>query len=166
MNQRLAEHYFDDFVEGQCQPFHAEIMRRPDLRQACTSGCLLIGYFEGIDSECAASRWRAADSFALRDFRRRIRGDRGQRLVRKRGELLGRPCALLYETGGFRRVPARGHQNVLKRLLVHVSAFNPGLWMRALFGIGTPRGLEGRLAGLGGVLSTRVTEDATCTTRC
>jgi hypothetical protein len=25
LNQRLAEHYFDDFVEGQCQPFYAEI---------------------------------------------------------------------------------------------------------------------------------------------
>jgi len=31
LNQRLAEHYFDDFVEGQCQPFCAEIMGRPGL---------------------------------------------------------------------------------------------------------------------------------------
>jgi hypothetical protein len=31
LNQRLAEHYFDDFVEGQCQPFYAEIMARPGL---------------------------------------------------------------------------------------------------------------------------------------
>ena len=36
-------------------------------RQACTSGLLLIGYFEGIDSERGIA-WRAADSFALRDF--------------------------------------------------------------------------------------------------
>jgi hypothetical protein len=44
LTQRLAEHYFDDFVfddfvEGQCQPFYAEIMGRPACRQACTSGC-------------------------------------------------------------------------------------------------------------------------------
>jgi len=51
-------------------------------------------------------------------------------------------------------VHVRGHQDVLKRLLVHASAFNLGLWMRTLFGIGTPRGLQGRLAALGGVLST------------
>lgn len=31
LNQRLAEHYFDDFVEGQGQPFYAEIMGRPGL---------------------------------------------------------------------------------------------------------------------------------------
>lgn len=48
----------------------------------------------------------------------------------------------------------RGHENVLKRLLVHAGAFNLGLWMRTLFGIGTPRGLEGRLAALVAVLST------------
>ena len=95
-----------------------------------------------------------AERDAVYANRRRIRGDRGQRLLRKRGELLERPCAHLYETGGFRRVHVRGHQNVLKRLLVHASAFNLGLWMRTLFGIGTPRGLQGRLAALGGVLST------------
>ena len=85
-----------------------------------------------------------AERDAVYANRRRIRGDRGQRLLRRRGELLERPCTNLYETGGFRRVHVRGHQNVLKRLLVHASAFNLGLWMRTLFGIGTPRGLQGR----------------------
>src|SRR5207244_2442127 len=80
--------------------------------------------------------------------RRRIRGDRGKRLLRKRGELLERPCAHLYETGGLRRAHVRGHQNVLKRLLVHAGAFNLGLWMRRLFGVGTPRSLQGRSAAL------------------
>lgn len=86
--------------------------------------------------------------------RRRIRGDRGQQLLRKRGELLERPCAHLYETGGLRRVHVRGHDNVLKRLLVHAGACNLGLWMRTLFGVGTPRSLQGRRAALGTVLST------------
>jgi hypothetical protein len=31
--------------------------------------------------------------------------------------------------------------------------FNLGLWMRTLFGVGTPRGLQGRLAAFGAVLS-------------
>lgn len=85
--------------------------------------------------------------------RRRIHGARGQRLLRMRGELLERPCAHLYETGALRRVHVRGHENVLKRLLVHAGAFTLGLWMRTLFGVGTPRSLQGRSAALGALLS-------------
>jgi transposase len=95
-----------------------------------------------------------AERDAVYANRRRIRGDRGKRLLRKRGELLERPCAHLYETGGLRRAHVRGHENVLKRLLVHAGAFNLGLWMRTIFGIGTPRGLQGRVAALTAVLIT------------
>jgi transposase len=95
-----------------------------------------------------------AEREAVYANRRRIRGDRGKRLLRKRGELLERPCAHLYETGGLRRLHVRGHENVLKRLLVHAGAFNLGLWMRTMFGVGTPRGLQGHLAALTAVLST------------
>lgn len=95
-----------------------------------------------------------AEREAVYANRRRIRGQRGKGLLRKRAELLERPCAHLYETGGLRRVHLRGHQNILKRVLVHASACNLGLWMRTLFGVGTPRGLQGRLAALGAVLST------------
>ena len=63
-----------------------------------------------------------------------------------------RPCAHLYETGGLRRAHVRGHENVLKRLLAHASAFNLGLWMRRLFGIGTPRAVQGRSTALTTVL--------------
>src|SRR5438309_6030391 len=94
-----------------------------------------------------------AERDAVYANRRRIRGDRGKRLLRKRGELLERPCAHLYETGGLRRAHVRGHENVLKRLLVHAGAFNLGLWMRTLFGVGTPRSLQGRMAALGALLS-------------
>jgi transposase len=66
--------------------------------------------------------------------------------MRRRGELLERPNALLYDTGGMRRTHLRGHGNILKRLLVHVAACNLGLWMRTLTGIGTPRGMQGHLA--------------------
>jgi len=80
--------------------------------------------------------------------RRRIRGERGKRLLRQRGELLERPFAHLYETGGMRRVYLRGHQNILKRILLHAAALNLGLLMRTLFGVGTPRTLQGRVAAL------------------
>jgi transposase len=83
---------------------------------------------------------------AVHANRRRIRGPRGLALLRRRSEHLERPNAHLYETGGMRRTHVRGHANILKRLLIHTGAFNLGLLMRTLIGIGTPRGLQGRLA--------------------
>ncbi len=85
--------------------------------------------------------------------RRRIRGTRGKRLLRRRGELLERPCAHLYETCGVRRAHVRGHENVLKRLFVHAGAFNLGLWMRTLCGVGTPRSLQGHAVALGAMIT-------------
>jgi transposase len=76
--------------------------------------------------------------------RRRVRGARGKRLLRRRGEYVERSFAHVYNTGGMRRTHLRGHPNILKRLLVHASAFNLGLLMRTAFGLGTPRGLQGR----------------------
>jgi len=89
-----------------------------------------------------------AERDAVYANRRRIEGERGQQLMRQRGELLERPNALLYETGAMRRTHLRGHGNILKRLLVHAAGCNLGLWMRTLTGIGTPRGLQGRLAAV------------------
>jgi transposase len=80
--------------------------------------------------------------------RRRIRGARGKRLLRQRGERLERPFAHLYETGAMRRVYLRGHDNILKRVLVHAGGLNLGLLMRTLYGVGTPRGLQGSVAAL------------------
>jgi hypothetical protein len=45
----------------------------------------------------------------------------------------------------MRRVYLRGRTNILKRILIHVSALNLGLIMRTAFGIGTPRTLQGRV---------------------
>lgn len=84
--------------------------------------------------------------------RRRIRGARGKRLLRLRGERLERPFAHVYDTGRMRRVHLRGHENILKRVLLHVGAFNLGLLMRHLVGVGTPRSLQGRVAALLGYL--------------
>ena len=76
--------------------------------------------------------------------RRRIRRAKGHALQRRRSERLERPNAHLYETGGMRRVHLRGRDNVLKRLLIQGAAFNLALLMRSRYGIGTPRGLQGR----------------------
>ena len=73
---------------------------------------------------------KAAARTAVYANRRRIRGARGQRLLRQRGELLERPNAHLYETGRMRRTHLRGHRNILKRLLVHVGGFNLGVLVR------------------------------------
>src|SRR5882724_10903246 len=78
--------------------------------------------------------------------RRRIRGRRGRRLMRQRGERIERSFAHLYDTGGMRRTHLRGHSNILKRVLIHAGGFNLGLVMRHLIGSGTPRGLQDRLA--------------------
>ncbi len=75
--------------------------------------------------------------------RRRVRGGRGKRLLRCRGEYVERSFAHVYDTGGMRRTHLRGHRNILKRLLIHASGFNLGILMRQVFGRGTPRGLQG-----------------------
>src|SRR5256884_5252473 len=260
LNQLLEESHFDEFVEGRCQRFYAKKCGRPSLVPGVYFRLLLIGYFEGIDSERGMA-WRANDSLALRRFlrvglegappdhstisrtrrlidvethrevftwvlgvlaekgllkgqtlgidasmleanaalrtivrrdtgegyqeflkrlaqesgiatptreqlarldrkrarkgsneewehphdanRRRIQGERGKRLLRQRGEKLERSFAHLYETGGMRRVHLRRHPNILKRLLVHVAAFNLGHVHQQTLGCGTPRGLQG-----------------------
>jgi transposase len=76
--------------------------------------------------------------------RRRVGGPHGKRLMRRRGEYVERTFAHVYDTGGLRRIHLRGHQNILKRLIVHAGAFNLGLLMRQTLGRGTPRGLQGR----------------------
>jgi transposase len=80
---------------------------------------------------------------AVYSNRRRVRGVRGKRLLRCRGEYVERSFAHVYDTGGMRRTHLRGHRNILKRLLIHASGFNLGILMRQVFGRGTPRGLQG-----------------------
>jgi transposase len=91
---------------------------------------------------------------AVYQNRRRIRGERGKRLLRQRGELVERSFAHMYETGAMRRTHLRFHDNIIKRLLIHAGAFNLSLIMRKLSGYGTPRGLQGRLLTI--ILSLQV----------
>src|SRR6195256_501107 len=69
LNRVLEARGFDEFVEQQCSPFYAEKMGRPSLAPGRYFRLLLIGYFEGIDSERGIA-WRASDSLAVRSFLR------------------------------------------------------------------------------------------------
>jgi transposase len=83
---------------------------------------------------------------AVHANRRRIRGRRGRELLRRRGERIERTFAHCLETGRMRRTHLRGRENIEKRYLVHVAAYNLGVLMRTILRKGTPRGLQGRAA--------------------
>jgi transposase len=51
LNQLLLEHRFDDSVEAQSAEFYAEKIGRPGLPPGIYLRLLLIGYFEGLDTE-------------------------------------------------------------------------------------------------------------------
>ena len=63
-------------------------------------------------------------------------------------ELIERSFAHCYQTGGMRRTHLRGRENILKRQLVHVCAFNLSLIFRLTLGAGTPRELRNRRKAL------------------
>src|SRR5271169_1153576 len=67
LNQLLAEHGFDPLVEGLCQKFYHDDLGRPSVPPGAYFRMLLIGYFEGTDSERGIA-WRCDDSRTLRDF--------------------------------------------------------------------------------------------------
>src|SRR3974377_1063879 len=93
---------------------------------------------------------KAAEQRAVYENRRRVQSEYGKSLLRRRGELVERSFAHCYETGGMRRCHLRGRDNILKRQLVHVGAFNLSLILGPLLGAGTPRELRnrsGRLVG-------------------
>ena len=81
---------------------------------------------------------------AVYSNRRRVRGEYGKSLLRRRAELVERGFAHCYDTGGMRRVHLRGRENIHKRQLIHVGAFNLSLILRQLMGAGTPREWKNR----------------------
>ena len=67
LNELLVKARFDAFVEELCEGFYAGKMGRPSLPPANYFRILLVGYFEGIDSERGIA-WRVADSLGLKEF--------------------------------------------------------------------------------------------------
>ena len=67
LNGVLGEAGFDAFVEERCAKFYADGVGRPSLAPGRYFRMLLLGYFDGRDSERAIAWW-AADSLSLRQF--------------------------------------------------------------------------------------------------
>src|SRR6266404_111549 len=67
LNAVLDANDFDRFVEKLCRRFYASVMGRPSLTPGRYFRLMLLGYFEGIDSERGIA-WRAMDSLAVRGF--------------------------------------------------------------------------------------------------
>jgi transposase len=69
LQQVLISAAFDGFVEDLCASHYAAVRGRPSLPPGRYFRMLLIGYFEGIDSE-RGLEWRCSDSLSLREFLR------------------------------------------------------------------------------------------------
>ena len=82
---------------------------------------------------------KQAEKEAVYGNRRRIRGERGKRMQRRRGEKIERNFAHQFDTGGMDRLYVRGIDNVHKKLLVQAAACNLALLMRSIYGAGKPR---------------------------
>jgi len=67
LGRLLAKAGFDPFVESLCAPYYAEKLGRPSIPPGVYFRMLLVGYFEGIDSQRGIA-WRCADSRCLGAF--------------------------------------------------------------------------------------------------
>jgi transposase len=67
LNQVLAEGGFDRWVEALCEPHYCQGQGRPSVPPGVYFRMLLVGYFEGINSQRGIA-WRCSDSLSLRDF--------------------------------------------------------------------------------------------------
>jgi transposase len=67
LNQVLDHHHFDQNVEQLCKRYYRGRKGRPSITPGVYFRSLLLGYFEGIDSERGIA-WRLADSLSMRKF--------------------------------------------------------------------------------------------------
>ena len=67
LNRLLAEGGFDRWIEGVCEPHYAKGQGRPSVPPGVYFRMLLVGYFEGINSQRGIA-WRCSDSLSLREF--------------------------------------------------------------------------------------------------
>jgi hypothetical protein len=82
---------------------------------------------------------QSAAQAAVYANRRRLNTKTAKALMRRRGELIERSFAHLYDTGGMRRVHLRRRNNIAKRALIHAAAFNLSLILRQMLRVGTAR---------------------------
>jgi transposase len=88
---------------------------------------------------------KRAEREAVYANRRRLRGERGKRLQRGRGEKIERNFAHQFDTGGMDRLWVRGLENVHKKLLIQAAACNLALLMRSIYGVGKPKAAHDQL---------------------
>ena len=67
LNEVLEQAGFDEFCETRCRKYYHEKQGRPSLAPGMYFRVMLIGFFEGIESERGIA-WRVADSLCLRQF--------------------------------------------------------------------------------------------------
>ena len=67
LEETLKQAGFDEFCEGECKRYYAEHLGRPSMAPGVYFRLMLIGFFEGLDSERGIA-WRVADSLSLRHF--------------------------------------------------------------------------------------------------
>jgi len=67
LNNDLCRAGFDEFAEGLCEPYYAECAGRPSIPPGIYFRMLMVGYFEGIDSQRGIA-WRCEDSLSIRGF--------------------------------------------------------------------------------------------------
>jgi transposase len=79
---------------------------------------------------------------------KRVASQHGKALLRCRGQTVERSFAHVCETGGGRRVWLRGLDKVRKWYLLRAAAYNLGVLMQKLVGVGTPRSLQGACAAV------------------
>ena len=93
------------------------------------------------EPERKRQKWsgQSAAQAAVYANRRRLDTQTAKGLMRRRGELIERSFAHLYNTGGMRRVHLRGKNNIAKRALIHAAAFDLSLILRQMLGVGTAR---------------------------
>ena len=102
------------------------------------------------EPERKRQKWpgQSAAQAAVYGNRRRLNTQTAKSLMKKRGELIERSFAHLYDTGGMRRLHLRGKNNIAKRALIHAAAFNLSLILRQIFGVGTARQAAALVTGL------------------
>ncbi len=102
------------------------------------------------EPERKRQKWagQSAAQAAVYANRRRLNTKAAKMLMRRRGELIERSFAHLYDTGGMRRVHLRGKDNIAKRAVIHAAAFNLSLILRQILRVGTARQAADHFAAL------------------
>jgi transposase len=102
------------------------------------------------EPERGRQKWsgQSAAQAAVYANRRRLETKTAKALMGRRGEVIERSFAHLYDTGGMRRVHLRGKNNIAKRALIHAAAFNLSLILRRMLNVGTARQAADMFAAL------------------